>query len=452
MDAPPITETITLHQHEAEKLFAGAVMIDDDYARESCGWLAPETFRDIKIREFWKKVKAGTNAHEAALQVNAYYEFIGYVGQVATSLDLPAFANTISADRYLTESAVALSEMARSIANRNIDSLRTLAQGIAQNAPVSGDVIPTAIDIGLEFQELLKDVSGRSEITGISGLDKATGGLEKPSFTLLAARPSMGKSALAIQIAKWRAEHVCDKKVLLFSLEMNRLSIWARMACGELKIAWRDVRAGRATQEQLNALNDKSADLAYRLEDRLRIDDTSNMSMEDIWRKISSYRPDMVIIDHLGLVTSREVNEVLALGQISRGAKVIAKQFDIPVLALYQLNRGTEGRDNKRPTMKDIRGSGKIEENADNIFFLYREDYYDEASEQKQSVSKAEIIIAKFRDGLRNIQVNVEYDLEEQWFYSNGDPRDKRPSTPARRKAPAVPPINHYDNGGDDDD
>lgn len=448
MDEPTINEAIVLHQHEAEKMFAGAVMIDEQFALETCGWLAPEMIRDAKIREFWKRVKSGVGAHEAALQINTYYEFCGYLNRVVTSTDLSAYANQISTDSYLFDSFVTLSEMARAISERNPENLRMLAQSIAERAPVSGDVIPNAVDIGLEFQVMLDDVTGRSELTGIAALDKATGGLENSTLTILAARPSMGKSALGIQIAKWRAEHLTDKKVMLFSLEMNRLSIWARMACGELRLAWRDVRSGSATPEQLEALKETSARLMDRLENRLLIDDTSNMATDDIWRKISRYRPSMVIIDHMGLVNCHAESEVLALGQISRNAKIIAKQFDIPVLALYQLNRGTESRDNKRPTMRDIRGSGKIEENADNILFLFREDYYDDASAEKQTESKSEIIIAKFRDGYRNICVNVDYDLQEQWFYSKGDPRDP---TSGRRKAPAIPPIKHYDHGDDDE-
>jgi replicative DNA helicase len=435
----PLTTTLSLHQAEAERLFAGAAMIDDEYAREACGWLSPDAFLDEKIRAFWAKVQAGTDAHEAAMQVGAYYEMAGYMTRVTSSRDLPAFANTIGMDRYLTESAVTLSGMARAIAQRDTDSLRNLAQSIAANTPVSADAVPNAAEIGLEFQVMLDNLSGRSELTGITTLDMATGGVEKQTLTVVAARPSMGKSALGIQIVKWKAEHE-DKRVMLFSLEMNRKSIWARMACGELKLAWRDVRSGRATPEQIQALKNKSSNLMDRLDNRLLIDDTSDMSMEDIWRKVSRYQPDFVVIDHMGLVNSSETNEVLSLGQISRAGKILSKQFDIPVIALFQLNRGTEARDNKRPTMKDIRGSGKIEENADNIFFLYRPDYYDEAQANDQVISNTELIIAKFRDGIRNIKVDLEYNLSEQWFYPMASKDQQR----QERRSPAQAPARAY--------
>lgn len=410
-----LNETLALHQAEAERLFAGAVMLDADYVRETCGWLAPEKIHNETIRDFWRRVREGTDPHQAAMDLKAYYEFLTYITKIESSYNATVFANTISADCYLGESGRTLSEMARAISSRDINTLRSLANSITENSPDSGDNIPTAAEVGLEFQVMLDNLDGRSENTGIRLLDDATGGLEKQTLTVIAARPSMGKSALGIQICKFKAEHE-GKRVLLFSLEMNRKSIWARMACGEEKIAWRDVRAGRASGLQIQALKDRSANLMDRLDTRLLIDDTSSMSMEDVWRKISRYRPEFVVIDHMGLVSSREENEVLALGQISRSGKILAKQFDIPVVMLYQLNRGTEMRDNKRPTMSDIRGSGKIEENADNIFFLYRPDYYDDAKPVQQVTSETEIIIAKFRDGMRNIAVKLLYHLGDQEF------------------------------------
>jgi len=411
-----ITGTILSHQIEAERLFAGAVMIDDEYARQVCGWLAPEMIHDEKIRAFWTKVLGGVDAHQAALDVQAYYEIASYISRVVSTYEMTAYANTISMDHYLAESGRTLSAMARAIAGRNTDLLRELAQSIAEKSPVAADEIPNAVDIGLEFHAALEDLEMRSERTGITSLDNATGGLEKQTLTILAARPSMGKSALGIQICKWKAEKE-GKKVILFSLEMSRRSIWARMVCGELRVPWRDVRARRVNAETLEAVDQKSNELMERLSDRFLVDDTSNQSMDDIWRKVSLYRPDLVVIDHLGLVNSREENEVQALGEISNMSKALAKQFDIPVLMLYQLNRGTEARDNKRPMMSDLRGSGKIEENADNIFFLYRPDYYDEAKPDQQTVSKTELIISKFRDGIRNIYVYLQFHLDEQWFY-----------------------------------
>lgn len=417
MAADELVATLSLHQSESEKLFAGAVMLDQEYARQVCGWLPANVFRDEKVRAFWDQVKGGTDASTAAMQLQAYYEFAGYMTRVTTSFDLPAFANTISTDHFLVRSAGMLSEMARAISDRDTERLRELSRRITDNSPIASGQIPNAVDVGLEFQSELDDIGMRSEMTGIPNLDTATGGLEKQTLTVIAARPSMGKSALAIQIAKWRAEYLRDRKVMLISLEMNRRSIWARMACGELCLSWRDIRSGKGTAEQLDALRDKSGDLMNRLEDRMLLDDTSRMSVDDIWRRVSSYRPKFLIVDHMGLVHSSEQNEVTALGQISWGLKMIAKQFDIPVVALYQLNRGTESRDNKRPAMSDLRGSGKIEENADNIFFLYRPDYYDDARPTQQTVSKTEILVAKFRDGVRNIGVHLQYHLDEQKFY-----------------------------------
>jgi replicative DNA helicase len=453
MDNPLISQ-LSLHQSEAEKLFAGAVMVDDEYARETCAWLSPAMLREEKIRKFWELVLSGTAAHEAAMEVQSYFEFLGYVSRVPTSQNVPIYANTIGIDFHLKNSAVVLTDMARAISDRDTDKLRALAQSIADSTPVINDAVPTAVEVGLEFQAMLNtDLAARSELTGIANLDGATGGLEKQTLTLIAARPSMGKSALGIQIAQWKATCEKDKRVMLFSLEMNRKSIFARMACGRLRVSWRDVRSGRAEYEfpgTIENLGKEASRLIDEMEDRLLIDDTGNMSMEDIWRKVSRYRPDLVIIDHMGLVSSAEQNEVLALGQISRMGKVMAKQFDIPVIMLYQLNRGTESRDNKRPTMKDIRGSGKIEENADNIFFLYRADYYDDAKPENQKTSETEINIAKFRDGIRNIRVELVYHLDEQRFESKREYEGSQQSN-GRAKSSAFPGVKLSDNGAEDE-
>lgn len=411
-----LTDTIFLHKKEAERLFAGAAFLDGSYARQECGWLSASKVSDEHIRVFWDLVKNGTDPDKAAMDTGIYYDILEYTSRVPTSMHIAAYAQTISTDAYLIESASLLPNMARAITARDERELRKLAQAINDGAPETGYQIPTAVDVGLEFQTSLESAGDRSEITGVGGIDIATGGFEKQTMTVIAARPSMGKSALGIDISRKRAR--CGRNTMLFTLEMSRRSVWARMACGDAGVDWRTVRSGKATPEQIEALKAKSADLIDELSDRLLIDDTSRMTMDEIWRRVSRYRPELVIIDHLGLIKSDEQNEVKALGDISWMGKIMAKEFDIPVIFLYQLNRGTESRDNKRPTMADLRGSGKIEENADNVMFLYRPDYYDPSNTIEQATtSKVEVIIGKFRDGARNLCVNLYYDLKKQTFF-----------------------------------
>lgn len=422
-----VTETIFFHQGKAEKLFMGGVFLDEEFARRECGWLPPAIITNPGIRRFWELILNGRTAADAAMEAQVYFDAIEALVEVPSYSQTPAYADAISMDHYLRQSGMVLSEMARAIVARNAGQLRSLAQGIIEQNPISGMAIPSAVDIGLEFIADLDDIKQISERTGITSLDKATGGLEKQTLTILAARPSMGKSALAIQIARYKAGFE-KKNVLFFSLEMKPKSIWARMACGDLEVSWRDIREDRVSgkegftredvEEQKQAVADKSSALIDELEERLRIDGRPKLSMDDVWRAVSHYQPDFVVIDHLGLLRMNGDDEVRALGEASWAGKAMAKEFDIPVLMLYQLNRNTEGRENKRPTMSDLRGSGKIEENADNILLMYRSDYYEGTQQAPKTVSDTEIIIAKFRDGKRNLCVDLEYHLAKQRFFS----------------------------------
>jgi replicative DNA helicase len=415
-----LIDGVMVHQAKAERLFAGAVWLDDDYARQSCGWLKPEMFLDQRLGEYWRLVLDGKQANDAAVATQAYFDVMDCVTQVATGRDAPAFAGAIAMDVYLRDASSSLGDMARAIVERDVLRVKQLAQGIVEGSPESGCKIPDSSDIGLEFIAALDNITGRSEKFGIANLDAATGGMECPSLTILASRPSMGKSSMGIQIARYKAEAE-KKRVSLFALEMNRINVWARMVCGDAGVAWRDVRAGRATPAQLQALADASSALIDCVEDRLYIDDRPRLTIDEIWRAISNLKPDLAIIDHMGLVAPTDRDEVKSLGDISRMCKVMSKEFKIPILALYQLNRdndkGNQNGNRRRPVMSDLRGSGKIEENADNVLFLYRPDYYDDAQAKAKTVSDSEIIVAKFREGVRNIQIHLEYHLDQQRFY-----------------------------------
>lgn len=420
---PELADTLLMHQNKAELMFAGGVMLDPEYAVKTCGWLDPGAFRDERLGRYWRSITDGTDAAEAAVNAGIYFEIAHAMTQVTTQFDTPSFAQTISNDRFLVEAAHLLPDLAKAITGRDIVGLKSLARLIVDGSPDTGNTTNTADQIGAEFEEVLENIAGRSEKTGISTLDYATGGLELSSMSVLAARPSMGKSSFGIQVCKYKAEKE-NKITCLFSLEMSKINVWARMACGELRIAWRDVRAGRVDEKTIGQIKEKSRELRRRLGTNLIIDDRSGLSMDEIWRVVSSTNPQFVLIDHMGLVKPTSQDEVNSLGDISWMGKMIAKTYEIPVVFLYQLNRGTEYRDEKRPTLKDLRGSGKIEENADNVFFLYRPDYYETATGSPSDVSDAEIIVGKFRDGVRNIQIRLKYNLLEQTFYPVENRRD----------------------------
>lgn len=308
------------------------------------------------------------------------------------------------------------------------DDIRKIAKSVSQYEPTTPPVVNNGNGKGvtglayrdpndapdgiMAFLDLLGHLKDRSVPTGIPSLDDAIGGLERQSLTVLAARPSMGKSTLAWQIARNVA--ASGKRAIFYSLEMSETSLWAKAICGAAGIRWRDIRNGDIPENVSELLSEVAAKLMQRYEDRLRVSDGSN-TIETIWQGVDKYKPDVIIVDHLRLVANREDNEVQRLGHITAALKQIAKDTNCASLCLAQLNRQTENRDNKRPTLADLRDSGQIEENADLVLMMYREDYYDTQSSGKTS-SETEILIRKYREDVGKGLVKLRYDLSAQWF------------------------------------
>lgn len=263
----------------------------------------------------------------------------------------------------------------------------------------------------LEFIDLINNLEGRSIRTYITQVDDAIGGLERQTMSVLAARPSMGKSTLAWQIARQVA--ASGLRVYFFSLEMAVTSLWAKAACGACGLRWKDFRAGTATERERELVISQALDFMDIYKDRLLVDDMANTAAT-IWEAIEKHRPDMVIVDHLRLVSDRQESEVQRLGSISWSLKMMAKALNCHVMLLAQLNRGVEGRDEKRPHLADLRDSGQIEENADTVMMMYREDYYQ--NQKRQEISPTELLIRKFRDDIAGSAIYLPFDTTHQWF------------------------------------
>ena len=287
-----------------------------------------------------------------------------------------------------------------------------------QEQPIAASEPLDACGIYVEFMDLLANLEGRSIKTGIESLDHSLGGLERQNLTVLAARPSMGKSTLAWQIARNVAES--GLKVLVFSLEMSAAALWAKAACGKIGIRWRDVRNLMVSEDDITAIIDTSTELMNLYGERLLVSDGVNTS-ETIFATVEKHKPDLVIVDHLRLVADRDDNEVIRLGMITQKQKDMAKQFNLAWLTLAQLNRGVESRDNKRPTLADLRDSGQIEENADVVLMMYRDDYYDTMDGKRSSLippapSMTEILVRKFREDVLNQKVELSFAAKYQRF------------------------------------
>lgn len=245
--------------------------------------------------------------------------------------------------------------------------------------------------------------SNRGGTTGIpSGfvdLDKMTAGFQRSDLIIVAARPSVGKTAFALNIAQ-NVGVRARETVAIFSLEMSAAQLVQRMICAEANVDATRMRTGNLEGDDWEKLTMAIGSLS---EAQIYIDDTPGITVADIRAKCRRLKKErglgMILIDYLQLIQGRGKageNRQQEVSEISRTLKQIARELEVPVIALSQLSRGVEQRQDKRPMMSDLRESGSIEQDADIVAFLYRDDYYDKESEKKNII---EIIIAKQRNG-----------------------------------------------------
>jgi replicative DNA helicase len=236
--------------------------------------------------------------------------------------------------------------------------------------------------------------------SGFKDLDEITGGFQPGNLIILAARPSMGKSAFVTNMAENAAiEH--RKPVALFSLEMSEAELAQRFVASQARIKGEDLRKGRVAENRWPKILEASQRLA---DSPLYVDDSSDMSMLEVRakaRRLHQQNPGglgLIIVDYLQLLRpdGRVESRVEQVGQMSRGLKILARELQVPVIALSQLSRAVETRTDKRPILSDLRESGQIEQDADLVMFIYRDEYYDRESERE---GEADIIIAKHRNG-----------------------------------------------------
>ena len=257
--------------------------------------------------------------------------------------------------------------------------------------------------LAINFEELEKVSESPENVTGVptgfTELDDLTRGLQKGDLIIIAARPSMGKTALAINMALYASGHA-QIPVLFFSLEMPKEHIAMRLICSEAKVNNRKLLVGNLEQDDWDKLMEGTTHI---MEAPLLIDDRSAISPNynrKVIRQAKKEFPELglVVVDYVQLMQSnlRNPSREQEISEISRSLKAIAKEFSLPMVVLSQLNRGLERSTEKRPMMSDLRESGALEQDADVIFFIYRDEVYNEDTDDK---GIAEISIAKHRNG-----------------------------------------------------
>lgn len=237
--------------------------------------------------------------------------------------------------------------------------------------------------------------------TGIGDLDRVITGLNRSDLILLAARPGMGKTSFALNIARYAA-CTAKKTVAFFSLEMSKEQLASRLLSTEALISGTKLRTGKLSDEEWDRLIPAS-DVLSKAE--LYLDDTPGITFTEMKSRLRRLKNlDLVVIDYLQLMESgrRIDNRVQAISEITRGLKILAKEMNVPVITLSQLSRASEKRDDHRPQLSDLRDSGSIEQDADIVLFLYREGYYAEKNSdmaQSSDMNSGECIVAKNRHG-----------------------------------------------------
>ncbi len=248
--------------------------------------------------------------------------------------------------------------------------------------------------------------SFKGTATGYSGLDNILVGMSPGDLVIIGARPAMGKTSFAMNIATKVAKQT-GKAVFIFSLEMSTEQLVNRMLSSEALIDSKKIRSGELNGEDFEKLATASSMLA---KCQILIDDSSGASVSQIRSKLLNEIPKLkqnnieiglVVIDYLQLMQAdrRSENRALEVGDISRGLKLLAKDLDVQIITCAQLSRGPESRTNKRPMMSDLRDSGAIEQDADIVIFLYREIYYPDVKDIEKVQNTAEVIVSKNRHG-----------------------------------------------------
>ena len=409
------------HSIEAEQSVLGAIISDPQVLSDVIELIKPEYFYNdqhkalysimLQMNSMSLPVDIVTVLNEAEKQhiFENPAEGRRYLAEIGNLL--PSTANIesyckIVADKYFLRS---LSYVARTIleevqsgeqnAQLLLDAAEQKIYDIRQGRDVRG-LVPLSEAISEAYDRLGK-ISGPDKEkyvgarTGFTLLDSITSGLNKSDLIIIAARPGMGKTSFAMNIATNVARRA-EKEVVTFNLEMSKEQIATRILSTEALVESNTLRNGRISGDDWVKL---ATSAGYLSTLPLYIDDTASMTVQKMKAKLRRTKNlGLVIIDYLQLMesTSRSDNRVTVISEITRQLKVMAKELNVPVILLSQLSRAVESRTDKRPMLSDLRESGSIEQDADIVLFLYRDAYYNKES-QRQNIS--ECIVAKNRHG-----------------------------------------------------
>lgn len=411
------------HSLEAERSVLGAMLIDPEAVETAAEIVKEADFYSRQngvlfqtMLEMQRKgiaidpVTLQTRLREKNLPPELYADELirELIAMVPSSANIKSYA-TIVAEKSLLRAMIRANEEIAGNCYAQNEEMETLLDTAekrifeisqrrsANNFVPIREIVLSAMERIDQASRIKGNVTGLS--TGFTDLDNRTAGLQPADFILIAARPSMGKTALVLNIAEYLTmrENRC---AAVFSLEMSREQLVNRLLAMQSHVEAQKIRTGDLTETEWAEIIESAGKIG---ESRLIIDDTPAISVAEMRSKCRKYKLefglDIVIIDYLQLMSgsgrSGESRQQ-EISDISRSLKALARELNVPVVALSQLSRAVESRPNHRPMLSDLRESGAIEQDADLVMFIYRDDYYHEDSEKK---GIAEIIIAKQRNG-----------------------------------------------------
>lgn len=411
------------HALDVEQAVLGSVLLDNESLNAALELLQPDDFYHGAHRIIFETMIGLSDALEPidavtltdALRTHSNLDAVGGIEYISRLVDIvPTAANTehysrvikeLSLRRKLIHTAAEISNEAfetRGDIDGFIDSVEQKIFRVSESR-VRPSFVRVSEVVNESIKQIEKNYSNSEPITGVAtgfaDFDRITSGLQGSDLIILAGRPSMGKTSLALSIAR-HVGMVNGGTCAVFSLEMAKQQIVMRLLCSEARVSNSKVRSGQLADNDFPRLVDAASELSKA---NIFIDDTPAISVLEMRAKSrrlhKEHQLDLIIVDYLQLMRSqarRHERREQEISEISASLKALAKELNVPVIALSQLNRGVEARTDKRPMMSDLRESGAIEQDADIISFVYRDEVYHPDTPDK---GVAELIIGKHRNG-----------------------------------------------------
>ncbi|MGD8625865.1 MAG: replicative DNA helicase [Anaerolineae bacterium] len=407
---------------EAEEAILGALLIDpdaiirvatilkpEDFYREKHGWIYDTALSLHERREpiDFLTVCDELDHREQLDEVGGPAFITTLINAVPTSVHAEHYARIVertATRRRLLDAAGQIAVLAYQEADdvdEVVDRSEQILFGVSERR-ISRELVPIRHVLSEYYDRIEYLTRHRGEMigipTGFTDIDRLLGGLQRSDMVILAARPSVGKTSLALGFAHNAAKRF-GQRVAFFSLEMSNEQVVQRLISAETGINAQRLRRGEIEQDEWSRFIKATNDLA---ETHFFIDDTPGASALELRSKARRLHAevgiDLVVVDYLQLMRGdfRSENRVQEISSISRALKALARELNVPVLALSQLSRGVESRTDKRPILSDLRESGALEQDADVVMFIYRDELYNENTERK---NLADIIVAKHRNG-----------------------------------------------------